>query len=68
MGDAMKPIRMVVIESTSRPGRLSLRAKIGDATATAIFVALTESGAKPGDVLELRQVPTSRRRKIQSAP
>lgn len=53
----MKPIRMIVTASKMRPGQLSIRAKEGDKTATAIFVALTASGAKVGDVLELRRVP-----------
>ena len=53
----MKPIRIVVVESTMRPGELSIRAKEGDATATPIFRALNASGAKVGDVLELRLVP-----------
>jgi len=52
----MKPIRIIVVESTTRPGGLSIRAKEGDATATPIFKALNASGAKPGDVLELRPV------------
>ena|SRR6185312_5276760 len=49
----MKPIRMIVVESTTRPGELSIRAKEGDPTATPIFKALNVSGAKAGDVLEL---------------
>lgn len=50
----MKPIRLVVVKSTTRPGQLSLRAKEGDATATDWLRTLTASGAKPGDVVELR--------------
>ena len=58
----MKPIRVVVVESTTRPGRLSLRAKLGDPTATPWLLALTESGAKPGDVLELRLASRAQRK------
>lgn len=53
----MKPIRLVVVNSKSRPGLLSVRVKPDDATATPFYLALTDSGAKPGDVLELRLKP-----------
>jgi ribosomal protein S28E/S33 len=59
---------MIVVASTTRPGELSIRAKQGDATATAIFRALNVSGAKVGDVLELRQVPRKAARTTEPRP
>lgn len=53
----MKPITLHVVPSRSLPGQLSLRYKPDDATATSLYAALTESGAKPGDVVELRDPP-----------
>ncbi len=50
----MKPIRLVVVRSTTRPDMLSIRVNPRDATATAFYRALTASGAKVGDVLEVR--------------
>jgi hypothetical protein len=53
----MKPVRVRVVNSTTRRGMLSIRFKPGDPTATRIYEALTASGAQPGDILELRAVP-----------
>lgn len=50
----MKPIRVVVVQSLSRPDLLSIRMAGEDLSATPFNRALTESGAKVGDVLELR--------------
>ena len=44
----------MVVRSTSRPDMLSIRVHAEDRSATPFNRALTESGAKPGDVVELR--------------
>jgi hypothetical protein len=56
----VRPIPVLVIESTTRPGELSIRAKEGDATATPVFLALNVCGAQPGDWMELRLVERRR--------
>lgn len=47
----MKPIFLKVVESTTRPGMLSIRMDSNDPTATPFYKALTASGAKVGDTL-----------------
>lgn len=50
----MKTIRLYVVHSLSRPGMLSIRADPDDRSATKFYQLLNESGAKVGDVLELK--------------
>lgn len=52
----MKPLRAVVIQSTTRPGMLSMRLNEDDATGTSLLRALAEAGFRPGDVVELSLV------------
>jgi hypothetical protein len=50
----VKPLRLHVVQSRSRPDQLSIRVKTEDRTASPFYEALTASGAEIGDVLELR--------------
>lgn len=59
----MKSFRLHVVESTRHPGQLSLRVNVGDRTATPFYAALTNSGAKVGDVVELRLAPKRKGRR-----
>lgn len=57
MGFEPKPIRIVVVNSSVQPGRLSLRLDDDpDLSGTALKDALSKAGLKPGDVVELRYV------------
>lgn len=55
-----KPLRLVIVESSSEPGFLSVRMADGDgALSTIAFkAALVVAGYEPGDVVELHKVET----------
>lgn len=48
-------IRLFIVESTTRPGMLSVRVNLGDTTATPFYRAITAAFTL-GDVLEVRRV------------
>lgn len=48
-------IRGFIVESTSRPGTISIRLNRNDPTVTPLFRLLTEAGFKPGDAFVIRK-------------
>ncbi len=53
-----KTVKLYITESTRRPGRLSMRLKLGDSTVLPLVQALADAGFKPGDEVEITAAET----------